>query len=221
MTGARRSRNAVVAVESPLVYAGIASALSIAGVDCLLPQGDRPSALQWLNNHDAELAIVQVGLDEASRPRTLRRLRQRHPALALAALLVRPTRELLDETRDEELSVMICWQCEVHHVVEAVRSLQAGLAYACPCCCRALAHRRLFHGRPQGKPLSRREQEVLRGMAADRDLAQIADELCISEKTVRTYRRNLMDKLGTRTPTGAVLAGVQRGWLDLTMAETT
>ena len=57
-------------------------------------------------------------------------------------------------------------------------------------------------------------------MASDRDVAQIADDLCISEKTVRTYRRNLMDKLGTHTPTGAVLAGVQRGWLDLTMAET-
>jgi DNA-binding NarL/FixJ family response regulator len=47
--------------------------------------------------------------------------------------------------------------------------------------------------------LSVREREVLQLLAEGNSTAQIADRLCISVKTVETYRQHLMEKLNIRS----------------------
>jgi DNA-binding NarL/FixJ family response regulator len=44
--------------------------------------------------------------------------------------------------------------------------------------------------------LSKRETEILRGIAAGRKLTEIAQELSLSAKTVSTHKRRMMIKLG-------------------------
>jgi DNA-binding NarL/FixJ family response regulator len=44
--------------------------------------------------------------------------------------------------------------------------------------------------------LSKRESQVLGGIAAGRKLTEIAQELSLSAKTVSTHKRRLMIKLG-------------------------
>ena len=44
--------------------------------------------------------------------------------------------------------------------------------------------------------LSNRELQVLRLIAVGRSLKEIADELCLSERTIATYRARLGTKLG-------------------------
>lgn len=62
-------------------------------------------------------------------------------------------------------------------------------------------------------PLSEREQEVMRLMAQgcrDRD---IAEQLYISERTVKFHAKNMLEKLGVRTRIQAVFEATQKGWL--------
>jgi DNA-binding NarL/FixJ family response regulator len=49
---------------------------------------------------------------------------------------------------------------------------------------------------PPRQQLSKRESEILRGIAAGRKLTEIAHELSVSAKTVSTHKRRLMIKLG-------------------------
>lgn len=51
----------------------------------------------------------------------------------------------------------------------------------------------------QSIPLTKREREVLQQIADDKSNQQIADTLRISLRTVETHRRNLMQKLQTKT----------------------
>ncbi len=216
MAGNRHAWRAVVAVEPPLFHTAISTALATAGATEPHPHGTRDLALRWLVDHDVELAIVQMSPKAGSRPRALRELRRVRPHLRIAGFLCEPSRDLMDEARAEGLDVLLCWHCNVSHIVEAVESLRHGQQYACPCCCRLLAHHRLFRNRVSiARPLTPRELEVLRYMAADLDTTQIAETLYISEKTVRTHRGHLMDKLGTRTGPGSILAGIRAGLLEV------
>ncbi|NEP18525.1 MAG: GAF domain-containing protein [Leptolyngbya sp. SIO4C1] len=63
-------------------------------------------------------------------------------------------------------------------------------------------------------PLSEREREVIRLLAQglrDRDIAQ---QLYISERTVKFHTKNMLRKLGVRTRIQAVFVASQNGWLS-------
>lgn len=52
--------------------------------------------------------------------------------------------------------------------------------------------------------LSRREQEVLAVIMQEKSIKEIAEELCISEKTVEMHRSNLFVKLDVKNITGLI-----------------
>ena len=62
--------------------------------------------------------------------------------------------------------------------------------------------------------LSSREIEVLRSVAAGQSNKMVADELAISEDTVKGHMKNILSKLGANDRTHAVLIAIKRGFLD-------
>jgi DNA-binding NarL/FixJ family response regulator len=52
------------------------------------------------------------------------------------------------------------------------------------------------HDKPAHTKLSEREFQIFRKLAAGRSATEIADELCISVKTVSTYRTRIFEKMG-------------------------
>ena len=62
-------------------------------------------------------------------------------------------------------------------------------------------------------PFSRRELEVLRLVVADHCNEEIADQLCLSVRTVESHRRMLLQKAGTRTLVGLAARAVREGWV--------
>lgn len=65
------------------------------------------------------------------------------------------------------------------------------------------------------EPLTPREQEILKHLAAGHSGGAIAAELNISEVTVRTHIRNLMTKLGVHSRLEAVTFALRHGLVEL------
>lgn len=63
-------------------------------------------------------------------------------------------------------------------------------------------------------PLSDREQEVIKLLAQGLRDRDIAEQLYISERTVKFHAKNMLEKLGVRTRIQAVFEATQRGWLQ-------
>jgi DNA-binding NarL/FixJ family response regulator len=59
--------------------------------------------------------------------------------------------------------------------------------------------------------LTEREQEVLQALAHGLSNREIADELVITEGTVKNHVSSLIDKLGVRDRTQAILKGQELG----------
>lgn len=62
--------------------------------------------------------------------------------------------------------------------------------------------------------LSGRNREILQLIAEGRTTAQIADQLCISESTAKTHRRNLMRKLGLATKADLIRYAIRQGIVE-------
>jgi DNA-binding NarL/FixJ family response regulator len=63
--------------------------------------------------------------------------------------------------------------------------------------------------------LTRREIEILEQVACGKSNKMVADCLEISEDTVKTHIRSILDKLGANDRTHAVTIALRRGFLDL------
>lgn len=76
--------------------------------------------------------------------------------------------------------------------------------------------RRVSRDSPAGqtRPLSPREEEVLRLLAQGHTNQQAADRLAVSVKTIETHRKRLGDKLGLRSRAQLFRFAVQVGLLD-------
>jgi len=82
-------------------------------------------------------------------------------------------------------------------LAEAVRTAAAGRTWADPGLTDILA--REARGDRPGEPhenLSDREYQVMSMLGSGQGVAEVADQLHLSPKTVSTYRRRLLDKMG-------------------------
>ncbi len=87
--------------------------------------------------------------------------------------------------------------CELDELLRAIRSVAAGQTFLSPTIAGTLVDVLRGH-RPNPRastPLTDREREVLQLLAEGRSTQDIADELCISSKTVHTHRKHLQEKL--------------------------
>ena len=69
--------------------------------------------------------------------------------------------------------------------------------------------------------LTEREKEVLRLIAQGQSNKQVAHELVIAEKTVRTHVSNILGKLGVQSRTQATLYAIRTGLVTLRVPEST
>jgi NarL family two-component system response regulator LiaR len=108
-------------------------------------------------------------------------------------------------------------------LVRAIRQVHRGESSLSPSIARKLLqeisgsqHRPLA-----ADPLTDREVEVLRVLAQGKSNQQIADELVISEATVRTHVSNILSKLRLASRTQAALYALREGLASLDDSEAT
>ncbi len=102
-------------------------------------------------------------------------------------------------------------------VIAAIRTVYGGDSMIEPRVAGRLLNEfsRVNQGGRSSEPLSPRETEVVRLMANSATNKEIAAQLQIGESTVKTHIVHLFDKLEVQDRTGAVMAAVRRGIIEI------
>lgn len=100
-------------------------------------------------------------------------------------------------------------------LVEAVRTVRAGNPVLLADHRGGLWRAMTSSARSPVPELTRREQQVLQALARGLTNRAIADELVISENTVKNHVRRLFEKLGVRSRTEAVVRGAREGIVSM------
>ncbi len=225
MSGTRDAGEALCAaigLEPALVRIGLASIFEDRAGIRVAVEGDAGSVIGWWGPHRADLAVVQLDAVAGDRLHRLRDVCDAHPDLRVAGFLSNPRRADMEEARGAGVEVFFCRQCTEELVLNALEAMRAGRGHICRCCCTVLAHESLFGGSRESvaAAISPREREVLGLIASGCTTETIARRLFISEKTVRTHRSRLMDKLGVETAAGLVVRAMETGVIALPRSDT-
>ena len=108
---------------------------------------------------------------------------------------------------------------EPSELAKAIRAVAHGEAYLHPTMARRVLEKMTVrqNATPPKKAvkLTPREKEVLRHMATPATYREIAEQLFVSEETIRTHAKNILGKLQQPNRAQAVLAAVREGLIDL------
>jgi DNA-binding NarL/FixJ family response regulator len=175
--------------------------------------GDAEAALAFAAAEQPELAIVDIAMPQASGIDVARRLREASPDTQLLVLTMHSNPEYVHQALLAGALGYVAKESAGPVLVEAVRAVQAGRRYLSESL-GTEALQRYLQGREDADPLGRlsaREREVLRHTVEGCTIAETAQRLGLSPKSVETYRSRLMTKLGIEDLPALVKFAIRHG----------
>lgn len=160
--------------------------------------GEGKDAVRFAAREEPDVAIVDIAMPNASGIDVARQLRDAAPDTHLLVLSMHSNPEYVRQALLAGALGYVAKESAGAVLVEAVRRVQAGQRYLSePLDPEALRRFLADSGeRDPLEPLSAREREVLRHTVEGRTIAETAQELGLSPKSVETYRSRMMTKLG-------------------------
>ncbi len=163
-----------------------------------------------------DLVLLDLIMPEMDGKTTALALRSSHPEIKIIMLTGIELDDRLFELLEMGIEGFVMKDVEPAQLIEAIRLVMQGEAYfPKPVLQRLLARIRKWSSSPTPPSLTAREQEVLQWMATPMTYRQIARQLGVSEETIRTHARNILEKMGQPNRAQAVLAALRQGLIKM------
>jgi two-component system, NarL family, invasion response regulator UvrY len=162
--------------------------------------GNSVEALALLRERDFDLVLLDLSLPGRTGLELLRMIKDERPKLSVLVLSAYSEDQYAIRALKDGADGFLNKQSAPELLVNAIRKVAAGGKYVSAEMAERLAQE--IGGRsdkPLHEALSDREFMVLKMIASGKNLNQIAETLCISPKTVSTYRARIIEKTGLQT----------------------
>ncbi len=203
MSGPTKTRVFLVD-DHPLVRESLASLIDRQPDLSVCGEADGAAkALATIGAAHADVAIVDLSLDDRSGLDLIRQLKLAHPQVAVLVLSMHDEGLYAERALRAGARGYIMKREATRNVILAIRRVREGRIAVSDRLAESLAAK-LVTGASAGAEspvtlLSDRELEVFRLAGEGRSTRQIAESLCISAKTVQAYYARIKDKLGVGT----------------------
>lgn len=160
-----------------------------------------------------DVAVIDIVMPRLDGIEATRQLRHRCPDCRVLILSMYSTHEHIFRALQAGAHGYLLKESAGAEVVDAVRSIHAGRRYLSQKITESVVddYIREHHAAGPLEALSRRERQILQGVAEGHGSTEIARRLCLSPKTVDTYRSRLMHKLGVDSVAGMVRFAIECG----------
>jgi RNA polymerase sigma factor (sigma-70 family) len=180
---------------------------------------DGREAVRCVEKLEPDLLLIDLSMPRMSGMDAIREIRKRFPAVKIIALTVHKTEEYLLTTLQAGADGYVLKDATHEELVMAIKNVMGGKSYLSPG-----VSEKVIDGYLEGKEsnrslsswetLSQREREVLKLIAEGYKNKEIAEDLCISLKTVEKHRANLMKKLDLHNAAALTVYAVQKGLVN-------
>ena len=177
---------------------------------------DGREAVRCVEKLGPDLLLMDLSMPRMSGMDAISEIKKRYPETKIIALTVHKTEEYLLTTLQAGVDGYVLKDATHDELVMAIHNVMAGKRYLSPG-----ISEKVIEGYLEGKEdslsvsswqkLSQREREVLKLIAEGYKNKEIAEDLCISLKTVEKHRANLMKKLDLHNAAGLTVYAVEKG----------
>ncbi len=200
--------------DHPLLREGIAALVKAEpDMQVVAEASDGQEAIEQFRRHRPDVTLMDIQMPNLNGTEAISRIRSEFPDAKIIVLSTYSGDvQVLRAIRAGARGYIV--KAHVHReLLETIRSVHTGHKRIPPEIAGELAE----HAADDA--LSSREIDVLRLIAAGNANKQIADKLCIEETTVKSHISSILSKLGANDRTHAVTIALQRGIIELDVAE--
>ena len=174
--------------------------------------GTGREALEIARQDIVDVILLDIALPDQSGIDTLAAIKARAPALAVLMVSGYPEQHYATTVIRQGAAGFLAKDCDPSDFAEAIRTVASGRRYIS----RAVAEE-LADGLIAGKDalgheqLSEREFQVFLHLAKGQAVTQIAQNICLSAKTVSTYRARIMEKMSLESNSDLTYYALKNG----------
>jgi DNA-binding NarL/FixJ family response regulator len=170
---------------------------------------DGNTALDFLNENQVDVLLTDLYMPKMTGMELTQKVKKRFPNVKVLALSVSYDVSIVHDLIDAGISGFIIKTIGRDELIEAIKTIAQGNIYfsreVSNEILRSLSNRteeEVYH-------LTEREIEIVKLIAQEFSNAEIANKLCISERTVETHRKNIYRKTNTKTIVGLIKYAVE------------
>jgi DNA-binding NarL/FixJ family response regulator len=171
--------------------------------------------LDALRAGPADAVVLDIGLPDRSGLELLKRIHHEWPHMPVLILSMYEEEQYGLRVMRAGAAGYLTKASAPENLVVAVRKILSGMRYVSDSLAQKLAAH--LSGETEDEPhqrLSDREFQVFREIASGKTVSEIADELCLSVKTVSTHRARILNKTGMKTNAELTHYAITRGLVD-------
>lgn len=206
--------------DQALIRQGIGSLLTLAGMAVVGEAADGQAALAVIHDSRPDVVLLDMRMPRFDGLWLLRQLQQSGADVPVLVLTTFDDDDLVIDALKAGARGYLLKDVTLEQLSDAVRTLAAGGTLVAPNLTERLL-RAIRNGpapasdtAPMAQPLTARELDVLRLVAAGYSNRQIAEALFLVEGTVKNHLSAILTKMGARDRTQAVLRALHDGILS-------
>ena len=199
--------------DHPVVREGLRTFLgTVEGIEVVADASDGAEAVDLVAEHSPDVVLMDLSMPNVDGIEATQRIVDSHTTTKVIALTSFATDDKVFPAIRAGAAGYLLKEAEPAELAEAIRKVHRGESILHPnIAARLMQDVAAATPRAHRTDLTRRELEVLRLIAQGMSNRQIASELSVAEKTVKTHVSNVLSKLGVADRTQAALYAVQHG----------
>ncbi|MFI4914302.1 MAG: response regulator [Steroidobacterales bacterium] len=187
----------LIADDHPMVRAGLRQFLrEDPSITEIGEAASGNETLERLRASHWNLLILDINMPDRSGLDILRHVRASHPDVKVLVLSAFPERQYAINVLKAGASGYLPKECAPRDLLAAARAVMQGRRYVSAQMAEALVSDLAGDGsKPLHRRLSEREFQIFCKLATGQSVSAIGNELCLSVKTVSTYRSRILEKM--------------------------
>ena len=173
------------------------------------------ASIQMAQSLKPDVILMDVNMPGIGGVEASRRILQRDPRQKIIILTIHTEQTFPKRLLEIGAKGYLTKECDTNEMIAAIEQVQKGGSYIEPRIAQQLALS-LLPGNEENPVdrLSRREFQVMLMISHGQSNGEISEKLCLSPKTVSTYRSRLLEKLGAHNEVDLIKIAVEQGMVE-------
>ena len=207
----------VIAEDHTILREGLRSLLSAnANFEIVGEAGDGREAVRHVEKYKPDLILTDLSMPRMNGMEAIKEIKRESPATKVLVLTVHRAEEYILATFRAGADGYILKDSTQAELLLAVKKVLGGTHYISPEISEKVIEgyiegKKSLKSRTSWETLTQREREILKMIAEGYRNKEIAEDLCISVKTVEKHRANLMEKLDLHSIQALTAFAIEKG----------
>ncbi|KYG75197.1 MULTISPECIES: response regulator transcription factor [Roseivirga] len=165
---------------------------------------------EQINKTQPDFLILEYKGQQSIQPDTLDRIKNKLPQLKTLIISEDDDPIVIRQFINSGVEGFLTKRCSNQEIKTAISSISEGGKFYCDRVINIITNKDL----PNPMELSDREMQVIRYVGKGLSSEEIASELNVSIHTVNSHRKNVLKKLGLKSPTELIVYALKQGWVS-------